>query len=149
VQRESRRRVVFPAILHTVMASCHVCVLELGAVIGVRIRAWLVASLLWMQLKVIYSSNDYLEYEWHIPYTRPWRYVPVPVYRPRKRVYRELRSAVMISKLLKVCHCVGTKVLGMKAKYEEYEVDIGDSMWVDKECSFVVTRMIEILPLII
>lgn len=52
--------------------------------IGLRIRAWLVASLLWVQLKVIYSRNDYLENEGHIPYTRPWRYVPAPVYPPRK-----------------------------------------------------------------
>ncbi|KAH9222517.1 hypothetical protein DL95DRAFT_380827 [Leptodontidium sp. 2 PMI_412] len=102
--------------------------------IGARIRAWLVASLLWVQLRVIYSRNDYLENEGYIPYTRPWRYVPAPVHPPKKWADRELRSVVTISKLvLKVCHWVGTKVLGMEAKYEEYEVDIADSVWVDKK----------------
>lgn len=42
---------------------------------------------------------------------------------------RELRSVVTISKsVLMVCYWVGTNVLGMKAKYEEYEVDITNSV---------------------
>ncbi|PVH71239.1 hypothetical protein DL98DRAFT_521183 [Cadophora sp. DSE1049] len=100
--------------------------------IGARVQAWLVAHLLWIQLRVIHSRNDYLEDEGMIPYTWYWRHVPAPIYPPKKWVDRELRSRITISRLvLKVCYWVGTKVLGMKAQYEEYEVDVAESVLVD------------------
>ena len=45
---------------------------------------------------------------------------------------RELRSRIIVSRLvLKVCYWVGTKVLGMRAQYEEHEFDVAESVLFD------------------
>ena len=102
--------------------------------VGARVRAWLVACLLWIQYRVIYSKNDYFEDEGMIPYTWYWRQIPAPVLPPKKWVDKELQSRVSISRLvLKICYWVGTKILGMEAKYEEYEGIITAIVSVDKK----------------
>jgi hypothetical protein len=99
--------------------------------LGIRVRAWLVEYLLWIQLRVIYSKNDYLENEGAIPYTWPWRQRPADVYPPKKWMERELRSRITVSRLvLRTCAWVGTRILGMKARYDEYDTNTEANMLV-------------------
>ena len=89
---------------------------------GTRLRAWLASQLLWVQLQVIYHKNDYFTDEGAIPFTRPWWDLPGAIRPPEKWMNRELRSRVIISKLLqKWCYWIGTTLLGMRGWYEEYK----------------------------
>lgn len=89
---------------------------------GTRLRAWLTSQLLWVQLQVIYYKNDYFTREGSIPFTRPWWDLPGARKPPEKWMNRELRSRVIISKLLQTwCYYIGTTLLGMRSWYEEYK----------------------------
>lgn len=89
---------------------------------GTQARKWLVSRMLWIQLRVIYYKNDYWTYEGRIWYTRPWWDLPGAMPPPEKWRRHELRSVVIISRLvLSSCYWVGTTLLGMRTRYEEYE----------------------------
>jgi len=99
---------------------------------GTRVRAWLVNRLLWVQLRVIYHKNDYLTYEGAIPYTWPWWDLPGAQKPPEKWMDRELKSRVTISKLVqKWCYWIGTTLLGMRERYEEYNTAGSQDLGVD------------------
>lgn len=107
--------------------------------IGAWMRAWLVERLLWVQLRVIYAENDYLEDEGHIPYTWPWCLLPFPPSFYDILLDMEYRSRIRISKLVqKTFHLLGTSVFGMKASYDEYEmVDGASEGWSDPKKSLL------------
>jgi hypothetical protein len=77
---------------------------------------------LWVQLRVIYNENDYWTYEGmvHISWYRNWK----PFGRASDWAHElQLRSTVAISRwVLWAYNRLCTKVLGIKAKYEEYEI---------------------------
>jgi hypothetical protein len=86
-----------------------------------RVREWLVSGMLWVQLRVIYYKNDYHTYEGRINYTRPLINVGIPTPTEEQKM-KELKSLVTVSWLVqKSCYWVGTILLGMRERYEEYE----------------------------
>ena len=97
--------------------------------LGKRIQASLLAWCLWIQLRVIYVKNDYWTYEGRIPYTKRWLLDPGYQFPPQKWVDKELKSIIMLSRWVRnSCHWVGTRILGMKESYPEYQASKGSSI---------------------
>lgn len=67
-------------------------------------------------------KNDYWAYEGRIPYTKPWYLDPGYHYPPPKWEDKERKSIIQVSRWVRnTCYWIGTRVLGMKDSYTEYD----------------------------
>jgi hypothetical protein len=91
----------------------------ISVILGVR--HWLIAKLLWIQIRMIYYSHDFWSYEGQISISWLWDGWYFPALAPQWVRTLEWKSGDIFSRMvLRMCSWIGRYLLGMRGEYDEY-----------------------------